>query len=87
MFYKKKVFVKLSQNSQENTCVEVSFLINVQAWGLQLYLKRDSDTVFSCEFCKTFKNKFFTEYLRVSDPFNLYSWFGDVASFFVQIFV
>ena len=30
------------QNSQENTCARVSFLIKLQDWYLQLYLKRDS---------------------------------------------
>ena len=34
----KKVFLEISQNSQENTCAEVSFLIKLQA------------QVFSCEF-------------------------------------
>ena len=29
----KKVFLVISQNSQENTCVTVSFLINLQNWG------------------------------------------------------
>ena len=38
----KKLFWKISQNSQENTCARVSFLI--RAWGLQLYSKRDSGT-------------------------------------------
>ena len=33
----KKVFLKCSQNSQENTCARVSFLIKLQAPGLQLY--------------------------------------------------
>ena len=33
----KKAFLKTSQNSQENTCVDVSFLIKLQASGLQLY--------------------------------------------------
>ena len=31
-----KVFLEISQNSQENTCARVSFLINWQASGLQL---------------------------------------------------
>ena len=35
----KKMFLKALQNSQGNT-----FLIKLQAWGLQLYQKRDSDT-------------------------------------------
>ena len=40
----KKVFLEVSQNSQENTCARVSFLIKLQASGLQLYQKRDSGT-------------------------------------------
>ena len=33
----KKVFLKISQNSQKNTCARVSFLIKLKASGLQLY--------------------------------------------------
>ena len=33
----KKVFLEILQNSQENTCVVVSFLIKLQASGLQRY--------------------------------------------------
>ena len=33
----KKVFLKISQNSQEHSCVGVSFLIKLHAWGLQHY--------------------------------------------------
>ena len=40
----KKVFLEISQNSQANTCARASFLIKLQASGLQLYLKRDSGT-------------------------------------------
>ena len=40
----KNVFLEISQNSQENTCARVSFLIKLRASGLQLYLKRDPDT-------------------------------------------
>ena len=29
-----KVFLEISQNSQENTCASVYFLIKLQAWGL-----------------------------------------------------
>ena len=32
----KKMFLEISQNSQENTCARVSFLIKLQAWGLQI---------------------------------------------------
>ena len=40
MFYEKKVFSEIAQNSQENTFARVSFLIKLQASGLstQLYL-------------------------------------------------
>ena len=38
---------KNSQNSQENISARVSFLIKLQA------------QLFSCEFCKIFKNTFF----------------------------
>ena len=38
------MFLEILQNSQENTCVRVSFLIKLQASDLQLYWKRDSDT-------------------------------------------
>ena len=37
VFYRKKVFLKFLQKSQENTCARVSFLIKLQASGLQLY--------------------------------------------------
>ena len=33
----KKVFLEISQNSQENNCARVSFSIKLQALGLQLY--------------------------------------------------
>ena len=41
----KKVFLEISQNSQENTCVRVSFLIKLKALGLlqALHDKRKSD--------------------------------------------
>ena len=35
--YMKKVFLKILQNSQENTCAGVSFLIMLQVSGLQLH--------------------------------------------------
>ena len=52
----KKVFIKILQSSQENTCARVTLT-----------------QVFSCEFCKIFKNSFFTEYIRAnaSDNKNL----------------
>ena len=38
------MFLKLSQNLPEKTCARASFEIRLQAWGLQLYIKGDSDT-------------------------------------------
>ena len=43
VFCKKSVLKNL-QNSQENTCIGVSFLIKLQTWDFQLYWKRDSGT-------------------------------------------
>ena len=54
----KKVFLKISQNSQENTCARVSFLIKLQAWGLQLFEKETLAQVLSCEFCEISKKTF-----------------------------
>ena len=50
----KKVFLEISQNSQENTCAGVSFLIKLRA-----IKKETSAQVFSCEFCEISKNPFF----------------------------
>ena len=35
------LYLEISQNSQESTCAKVSFLIKLQASGLQRYWKRD----------------------------------------------
>ena len=52
----KKVFLRISQNSQENTCTRVSFLIKLQACN---FIKKETLTqVFSCEFCKISQNTF-----------------------------
>ena len=40
----KKVFLEISQNSQENTYARVSFLITLQAWDL--FLQNTSDGCF-----------------------------------------
>ena len=50
----KKVFLKISQNSQENNCARISFLIKVAALRAQ---------VFSCEFREISVNTLFTEHL------------------------
>ena len=63
-FSLKKVFLKISQNSHENACARVSFLIKLQASSLQLYQKRDSDTGVSLGILQNFKEHlFFSEHL------------------------
>ena len=47
----KKVFLKTSQNSQENICAWASFVIKLQAGGLQLDEMDTLVRVFSFEFC------------------------------------
>ena len=62
----KKVFLEISQNSEENTFARDSFLIKLQPWGCN-FIKRESLTkVFSCEFCEISKNTFFIEHLRTT---------------------
>ena len=55
----KKVLLTISQNSQENTYARVSFLIKLQALGLQLYWKTDSGTGVFLWICEIFKKIFF----------------------------
>ena len=53
------MFLQISQNSQENTCTRVSFLIKLQALFQSLFLKKESlAQVFSCEFYEISKNTF-----------------------------
>ena len=53
----KKVFLEISQNSQESACARVYFLIELQAETLA--------NVFSHEFCEIFMKTFSTEQLLV----------------------
>ena len=54
-----KVFLEISQNSQENTSARVSFLIK-----LQNFIKKETmGQVFSFEFFKISKSTFFIEHL------------------------
>ena len=52
----KKVFLKISQYSQENTCVWVSFLIKLQDSASNFIKKVTLTHEYSCEFCEIFKN-------------------------------
>ena len=63
----KKVFLQISQNSQENTCARVSFLIKFQK------KKETLAQIFSCEFCEISKSIFSTEHLQTTtSDFNIY---------------
>ena len=54
----KKVFLKVLQNSQENTCARDSFLIKLQAETCNFISKETLAQLLSCEFCEIFKNTF-----------------------------
>ena len=66
-----KVFLEISQNSEENSCIRVSFLIKLQASACNFikketlasacnFIKKETlAQVFSCEFCEIFKNTYF----------------------------
>ena len=58
VFYK-TAFLKIWQNSQENSCARVSFFKKASS-SLQDHKKETLAQVFSCEI---FKNTFFTEYI------------------------
>ena len=60
----KKVFIEVSQNSQENTCAKVTFLIKLQAQIYDFIKKETLAQVFSCEFCEFLTTPFLTEHLR-----------------------
>ena len=57
----KKVFLEISQNSQENTCARASFLIKLQTTPATLIKKESLAHAFSYEFYEISKNTFFTE--------------------------
>ena len=64
-----KLFLIILQNSQENTCVRVSFWIGLQTEVCNFIKKEPLPQVFSYEFCEIFKNTFFygTPPLAASD--------------------
>ena len=55
-FCKKRLFLEILQNSQENTCAWVSFLIKLQVCN---FIKKETVAqVFSCDFCEISRNSF-----------------------------
>ena len=65
LFYKKG-FSKVSQNSQKNIGVGVSFSIKLQVSGSNFIKKENQFQEFFCEFCEKLLKKFFTEYIRAT---------------------
>ena len=58
VFYK-KVFLEISQNSQENTCARVSFLIKLHTKANNFIKKETLTQMFSSAFWEIFKNTFY----------------------------
>ena len=61
----KIVFLKISQNSQENICTRVSFLIRLLA-VCNFIKERDWHRCFPVNFAKNFKNTSFVKHLRAT---------------------
>ena len=57
----KKLLLKISKNSQENTYVSL-FVIKLQAFRSETLLEKTSAQVFSCKYCEIFKNTYLEEY-------------------------
>ena len=75
----KKLFIKISRNSQENTCVGVSSLIMFN------FIKKGTPTqMLSWEFCKIFKSTFFIEHLRRQLLFILWNNFTVISNSYQQ---
>ena len=65
MFYKLDVLANFARFRGKHLCRSF-FLIKLEPSGPQLFLKIDSNTVFSCEFCEIFQDSFSTEHLRTT---------------------
>ena len=86
------VFLEILQNSQENTCTRVSFLIKLQA----NFIKKETlAQVFPCEFCEISQSTFFAEHLLAtaselckfhSKIMKKYHLFGITDAFYYSLF-
>ena len=72
VFYEKKVFLEISQNSQENTCVRAFFYFCCRPEACSIIKKVNLAQVFPCEFCDIFYNSFLyrTPLVAASTPEN-----------------
>ena len=55
----KKVFLEISQNSQENACARISFFKKLQSEACNFIKKETLTQSFSSKFCEISKNTFF----------------------------
>ena len=62
----KKVFLEISQNSQENTCARVSFWKTCRFEARNFTKKETLARVLFCEFCEISKRTFFHRTLLVA---------------------
>ena len=76
------VFLEILQNSQQNTCARVSFLIKLQAEAYNFIKKETPAQLFSCEFCRISGNTFSDTSGGCFCPFDLLSGEVDVQSCF-----
>ena len=60
------MFLEISQNSQENICARISFLIKLQAEACNFIKKETLAQLFSSLFCEISRNTIFTEHLRAT---------------------
>ena len=62
----KQEILKVSQNSQENTCARVSCLIKLYTSAYSFVKKETLVQVLSCTFCETCKDVFCTKHSRAT---------------------
>ena len=60
----KEIFLKISQNSLENTIARVTISIKLQVEACSFVKIETLSLVFSNEFCKTFESRFFIERIQ-----------------------
>ena len=60
------MFLEISQNSQENICARISFLIKLQSEACNFIKKETLAQLFSSLFCEISRNTIFTEHLRAT---------------------
>ena len=76
----KKVFLDISQGSQENTCARVSFLIKLQAWPATLLKKRLWHRCFPVNIVKSLRTS-------VCRSFHISQYYIDSLSLFLSAVV